>query len=113
MSLARTCPSQLRSRVACLYRSSSRTSSWIGAATSSPGCRPSIGASANFKQRHYRVPRCPGTTVAIDSPEQIGLVTPLLGYTAPGTAQRHYNLARGMEAAAAWHDALASIADQG
>ena len=53
------------------------------------------------------------TTVAIDSPELIGIVTPLLGHTAPGTAQRHYNLARGMEAASAWHDTLASIADQG
>lgn len=52
------------------------------------------------------------TTVAIDSPELIGIVTPLLGHGAPGTAQRHYNLARGMEAATAWHDTLASIADQ-
>ena len=52
------------------------------------------------------------TTVAITSPELIGLVTPLLGHGAPGTAQRHYNLARGVEAAAAWHDTLASIADQ-
>ena len=52
------------------------------------------------------------TTVAIDSPELIGIVTPLLGHSAPGTAQRHYNLARGMEAATAWHDALASIAHQ-
>jgi integrase/recombinase XerD len=49
------------------------------------------------------------TTVAIDSAELIGIVTPLLGHGAPGTAQRHYNLARGMEAAAAWHDTLASI----
>jgi integrase/recombinase XerD len=49
------------------------------------------------------------TTVAIDSPEQIGLVTPLLGHSALRTAQRHYNLARGMEAATAWHDTLASI----
>ena len=49
------------------------------------------------------------TTVAIDSSELIGIVTPLLGHGAPGTAQRHYNLARGMEAATAWHDTLASI----
>jgi integrase/recombinase XerD len=48
------------------------------------------------------------TTVAIDSPELIGIVTPLLGHRAPGTAQRHYNLARGVEAAASY-DAIASI----
>ena len=53
------------------------------------------------------------TTVAINSPEQMGIVTPLLGHSGPGTAQRHYNLARAMEAATAWHDTLASIADQG
>jgi len=52
------------------------------------------------------------TTVAIDAPELIGIVTPLLGHSAPGTAQRHYNLARAMEAATAWHNTLASIADQ-
>ena len=49
------------------------------------------------------------TTVAIDAPELIGIVTPLLGHSAPGTAQRHYNLARAMEAATAWHNTLASI----
>jgi hypothetical protein len=37
--------------------------------------------------------------VTIDSPGQIGIMTPLLGHTAPGTAQRYHNLARGMEAA--------------
>ena len=51
------------------------------------------------------------TTVAINSPEQMGIVTPLLVHSGPGTAQRHYNLARAMEAATAWHDTLASIAD--
>jgi hypothetical protein len=51
--------------------------------------------------------------VAIELPELIGIVTPLLGHGARGTAQRHYNLARGVEAVTAWHDTLASIADQG
>jgi integrase/recombinase XerD len=41
------------------------------------------------------------TTVAVDSPDQIGIMTPLLGHGAPDTAQRHYKLARGMEAATA------------
>ena len=49
--------------------------------------------------------------MAINSPELIGIVTPLLGHSAPGTAQRHYNLARAMEAATAWHDTLASIGE--
>jgi integrase len=46
------------------------------------------------------------TTVALARPEAIGLVTPLLGHRALGTAQRHYNLARMTEAAGAWHGLL-------
>ena len=52
------------------------------------------------------------TTVAITAPAQIKLVTPLLGHRAFGTAQRHYNLARGTEAAHAWHAVLEGIAGE-
>jgi integrase len=46
------------------------------------------------------------TTVALTCPEQIGIVTPLLGHTSIATAQRHYNLARATEATQAWHRVL-------
>ena len=49
------------------------------------------------------------TTVAITTPAQIKQVASLLGHRALGTAQRHYNLARGTEAAHAWHAVLASL----
>ena len=52
------------------------------------------------------------TTVAITAPAQIKLVTSLLGHRALGTAQRHYNLARGTEAAMAWHTVLEGIAGE-
>ena len=51
-------------------------------------------------------------TVAITAQEQIMLVTPLLGHHALGTAQRHYNLARGIEATMAWHQVLDSISER-
>jgi hypothetical protein len=44
--------------------------------------------------------------VALARPEQVGLVTPLLGHRTRGTAQRHYNLARAAAAAGAWHGLL-------
>ena len=52
------------------------------------------------------------TTVAITAPEQIKLVTSLLGHRALGTAHRHYNLARGTEAALAWHQVPDSISER-
>ena len=51
------------------------------------------------------------TTIALDRPEQVRLAAPLLGHRSFATTERHYNLARATEAATAWHDLLASIAD--
>ena len=51
------------------------------------------------------------TTIALDRPEQVRLAAPLLGHRSFATTERHYNLARTTEAATAWHDLLASIAD--
>ena len=51
------------------------------------------------------------TTIALDRPEQVRLAAPLLGHRSFATTERHYNLARTAEAATAWHDLLASIAD--
>jgi integrase/recombinase XerD len=46
------------------------------------------------------------TTIALERPDKIGIVTPLLGHRSLATAQRSYNLASMATAAAAWHDAL-------
>ena len=51
------------------------------------------------------------TTIALDRPEQVRRAAPLLGHRSLATTERHYNLARTAEAATAWHDLLASIAD--
>ena len=51
------------------------------------------------------------TTMAHDRPEQVRLAAPLLGHRSYTTTERHYNLAQGNQAAAAWHDVLARIAD--
>ena len=49
------------------------------------------------------------TTIALTAPEQIGIVTPLLGHRSIVTAQRHYNLAGMTSAAKAWHEVLHQI----
>jgi integrase/recombinase XerD len=51
------------------------------------------------------------TTIALDRPEQVRLAAPLLGHRSFATTERHYNLARTAEAATAWHNLLASIAE--
>ena len=49
------------------------------------------------------------TTIALTAPEQVGIVTPLLGHRSIVTAQRHYNLAGMASAAQAWHDVLRQV----
>lgn len=49
------------------------------------------------------------TTIALTAPEQIGIVTPLLGHRSIITAQRHYNLAGMASTATAWHEVLRQI----
>ena len=51
------------------------------------------------------------TTMARDRPAQVRLTAPLLGHRSFATTERYYNLARVTEAAGAWHDVLADIAD--
>jgi len=48
-------------------------------------------------------------TVAITALEWIRIMTSLLGQRALGTADRHYSLPRGTEAALAWHAVLDSL----
>ena len=49
------------------------------------------------------------TTIAVQRPERIGIVTPLLGHGTVTTAQRHYNRAGMTSAADAWHQVLESM----
>jgi integrase len=51
------------------------------------------------------------TTLALDRPEQVHLAAPLLGHRSFATTKRFYNLARVTEAAGAWHDVLATLAE--
>ncbi len=81
------------------------------------------GSAISPNNLHYRITRHTGaafaqsvnphafrdavaTTIALTAPEQIGIVTPLLGHRSVRTAQRHYNLAGMASAANAWHEVL-------
>jgi integrase/recombinase XerD len=52
------------------------------------------------------------TTVAITTPDQVGIVSQLLGHRGIGTAQKHYNQARDTQAATAWHKVLDSLSKE-
>jgi integrase/recombinase XerD len=54
---------------------------------------------------------CTATDVAINHPEQIGLVPPLLGHTDMKTSEQHYNLAGTLEAGRRYHADIASRRD--
>jgi integrase/recombinase XerD len=53
------------------------------------------------------------TTIAITKPEQVRIMSRLLGHRSLTTAERYYNLARGAEAATVWHQALRDVAADG
>lgn len=48
----------------------------------------------------------PATALAIEAPAHIGAASAILGHSDPRTAERHYNLARTVEAAEAWQKAI-------
>jgi integrase/recombinase XerD len=52
------------------------------------------------------------TTIAITKPEQVRIMGRLLGHRSLASSERYYNLARGAEAAQAWHQALRDAAAQ-
>lgn len=54
---------------------------------------------------------CTATDIAIMHPEQIGLVPPLLGHTDLKTSERHYNLAKSLEAGRRYHGDIAERRD--
>ena len=47
------------------------------------------------------------TSVAIEDPAHVGVVTRLLGHSSPATAERYYNLAGTIEAVKNWQDEIA------
>lgn len=46
------------------------------------------------------------TTVAVHRPDEVRIVSKMLGHNAIATAERHYNQARQVEAARHWHEAM-------
>jgi integrase len=46
---------------------------------------------------------CAATGIAIDAPEHAHIIAPILGHTTPETSERHYNLARGLDAGRHYH----------
>ena len=46
---------------------------------------------------------CAATGIAIDAPEHAHIIAPILGHSTPETSERHYNLARGLDARRQYH----------
>jgi len=91
---------------------------WLGNRGRGLSCQHAYGRIVAHTQAAFGQPVNPhlfrdaaATTIACGRPEQVRLVVPLLGHYSLATTERHYNLARTTEAATAWHDLLASIAD--
>jgi integrase len=55
---------------------------------------------------------CAATTVAIVNPENVGIVTDILGHATPATAEKFYNQAQGIEAGRQYHEVLAGLRDR-
>jgi integrase/recombinase XerD len=53
------------------------------------------------------------TTVAVHRPDEVGIVSKMLGHNAIATAGRHYNQARMAEAALHWHQVLHEFGGDG
>jgi site-specific recombinase XerD len=49
---------------------------------------------------------CAATSLAIEDPAHVRIAAQVLGHGAFATTERHYNLARGQEAAKSWHEML-------
>ena len=49
------------------------------------------------------------TSVAIEDPVHVGVVTRLLGHSSPATAERYYNLAGTIEASRSWQEEIARL----
>jgi integrase len=49
---------------------------------------------------------CAATSLALEDPTHVRIAAQVLGHAAFSTTEKHYNLARGQEAATAWHRTL-------
>jgi integrase len=52
---------------------------------------------------------CVATSIAIDDPDHVRIVAPLLGHRTLATSERHYNQARTREAALRWQEHLIAL----
>jgi integrase len=55
---------------------------------------------------------CATTTIAIASPENVGIITDVLGHASLRTSEKHYNQAQGIEAGRSYHQVLAKLRDK-
>jgi site-specific recombinase XerD len=55
---------------------------------------------------------CAATTIAIANPENVRIITDILGHATPTTGEKFYNQAQGVEAGRRYHDVLADLRDQ-
>jgi len=53
------------------------------------------------------------TSIALEDPARVRIAAQVLGHAAFGTTERHYNLARGEEAATAWHQTIDGLRRRG
>ncbi len=53
------------------------------------------------------------TSLALEDPARVRVAAQVLGHGSFGTTERHYNLARGEEAAGRWHQALDRLRRRG
>jgi integrase len=49
---------------------------------------------------------CAVTSLAIEDPAHVRIAAEVLGHSSLATTERHYDLARGQEAATSWHTTL-------
>jgi integrase/recombinase XerD len=52
---------------------------------------------------------CAATSVAVDDPDHVRIVAPLLGHASLSTSERHYNQARSHQAARRWQEHLLAL----
>jgi integrase len=55
---------------------------------------------------------CAATSIAIDDPDHIGIVSRLLGHRAASTAERYYNHARSVEASRRLQQQILALRDR-
>jgi integrase/recombinase XerD len=52
---------------------------------------------------------CAATSVAVDDPDHVRIIAPLLGHASLSTSERHYNQARGHDAARRWQEHIRAL----